>query len=328
MPSSVPGVLLDWIRQRDRFVLTSHVHPDGDAIGSALGLQQMFRHLGKNAMVWLRDPVPSVYRALPGSQNIHVGSEPPAGFPDRYAGVVVLECPTLSRTGLEDVLPALPLMNMDHHLGNGHYGAVNWVETAAPAVGEMVYRVARALHLDISPDTATLLYLTLVTDTGGFRFANATAETFDAAAALVRQGARPEVVSHWLYESQPEPAVRLVGEALRTLERHHHGRIATVWLTQDMLERAGAGDGDSEGLIDYPRSVAGVDAVALFRQIDDQTFKVSLRSRGDINVEQIARRFGGGGHPNAAGFTRNGQRDTLFREAIDALTTALDEPTS
>ena len=296
-----PDDLLATIRSGNRFLITSHVSPDGDAIGSSLGLARVVRTLGKGALVWLRDPPPALYRPLPGAERIHAGEEPPAGFPERFDGVVVLECPSLDRTGLEDRFGGLPLVNVDHHLGNQHYGAVNWVDPAAPAAGEMVFRLARALKIDLDADTATLLYLTLVSDTGGFRFANATAAAFEAAASLVRDGAAPPRVAGWLYESQPEGMVRLLGEMLATLELSAGGRVAAVELTPEMFARAGAAEGDSEGLIDVPRTILGVEAVVLFRRRADGTTKLSLRSRGEVDVERIARRLSGGGHKNAAG---------------------------
>jgi len=300
--TKAPEDLLRKIRQGNRFLLTSHVNPDGDAIGSELGLARVLRRLGKGAVVWNRDETPSVYRPLPGSDRVHSGAEPPAGFPEKFDCVVVLECPSPDRTGLEEHLTALPIINIDHHLGNQHYGAVNWVDSAAPAVGEMVFRLAQALKVALEPDIASCLYLTLVTDTGGFRFSNATPAAFEAAAALVREGAHPEQVAQWLYESQPLSVVKLLGELLQTLELHDGGRIATVRLDPEMFARAGASPGDSEGLIDQPRSIAGVEAVALIRRRDDGTHKVSLRSRGEVDVEKVARHNGGGGHRNAAGY--------------------------
>jgi len=318
-----PEDLLRRVRQGNRFLLTSHSNPDGDAIGSELGLARLLRRMGKGAVVWNRDETPTIYRPLPGSERVHNGAEPPAGFPDVFDSIIILECPSPDRTGLEEHLTALPVINIDHHLGNQHYGAINWVDTAAPAVGEMIYRLAQGLKLTLEPETASCLYLTLVTDTGGFRFSNATPVAFEAAAALVRDGAHPEQVSQWLYESQPLPVMRLVGEMLQTLELHEDGRIATVRLTPEMFAKVGAAAGDSEGLIDYPRSIAGVEAVALVRRRDDGTYKVSLRSRGEVDVEKIARHHGGGGHRNAAGFAMEGEGGEIAKQVVAALAAAL-----
>ena len=330
--TKVPEDLLRKIRQGNRFLLTSHVNPDGDAIGSELGLARLLRRLGKGAVVWNLDPIPAIYRPLPGSERVHSGAEPPAGFPEKFDSIVVLECPSLDRTGIEQHLSqgaSLPVLNIDHHLGNQHYGAVNWVDSAAPAVGEMVFRLAQALKVALEPEIASCLYLTLVTDTGGFRFSNATPAAFEAAAALVREGAHPEQVAQWLYESQPVAVVRLLAEMLQTLTLHHGGRIATVRLDPEMFARAGAAAGDSEGLIDHPRSIAGVDAVALIRRREDGSHKVSLRSRGEVDVEKIARHHGGGGHRNAAGFAlAGGEAGEVEIEVVAEIAAALPPATA
>ncbi|HSG39576.1 MAG TPA: bifunctional oligoribonuclease/PAP phosphatase NrnA [Thermoanaerobaculia bacterium] len=322
-PMKAPEDLLRRIRQGNRFLLTSHINPDGDAIGSELGLARLLRRIGKGAVVWNRDATPTIYQPLPGSDRIHVGEEPPAGFPDVFDAIIVLECPSPDRTGIEEHLSARPVINIDHHLGNQHYGVVNWVDSAAPAVGEMVYRLAQGLKAAMEPEVANCLYLTLMTDTGGFRFSNATAVAFEAAAALVRDGAQPEQVSQWLYESQPVGVVRLLGEMLQTLRIHSDGRVATGRLTRAMFDKVGAAAGDSEGLIDHLRSIAGVDAVALIREREDGTHKVSLRSRGEVDVEKIARHHGGGGHRNAAGFALEGEGEALREQVATELGTAL-----
>ncbi len=308
-----------------RFLITSHANPDGDAIGSEIGLMRLLHRAGKAARIWNFHPTPGTYRSLPDSAGIHVGAEPPAGFPAAFDCAVVLECPTLDRTGLEERLAQLPLVNIDHHLGNALYGVANWVDTTAPAVGVMVAALARRLGIAVDPQTADCLLLALVSDTGGFRFSNATPAAFEAAATLVREGARPEQVSQWLNESQPEGAVRLLGELLGTLELHAGGRVASVHLTLEMFRRAGAVAGDSEGLVDSPRSIAGVEAVAMLRETGPGQWKVSLRSRGPVDVQAVAQRRGGGGHKNAAGCKVEGElaglKTTLVAELASALGT-------
>ena len=327
MSPKVPEDLLAELRRGERFLLTSHIHPDGDALGSAIGLARLLRLLGKSATVWTRDVAPQVYQALPECGQVHTGEVPPEGFPELFDAVIVLECPGLHRTGLEQHFDQLPRLNIDHHLGNELYGAVDWVDTASPAVGEMVFRIGQALDLALDTDTANCLYLALVTDTGGFRYSNSTPAAFEAAAALVRAGAQPARVAQWLYESQPASAIRLLGEMLRSLELFAEGRVATVWLTEEMFQRAGAAPGDSEGLIDHPRSIGGVEAVALFRQLPSGAVKASLRSRGAVDVEAIARHRGGGGHHNAAGFTLEAddprEDPVIAQETRDALIKAV-----
>lgn len=323
--SAAPETVLARLRAANRVVVTSHVNPDGDAVGSSIGMARILRRMGKSVVIWLHDPPPRLYLPLPGVDRIHLGPEPPAHFPDSFDLAVVLECPSLDRCGLEQQIGKLPLLNIDHHLGNQNYGAINWVDTASPAAGEMVFRISQGLHAEIGVDTANALYLALFTDTGGFRFGNATPEAFEAAAALVRAGAEPATIACWLYESQPLAGIRLHGELTRTIELHHGGRVATAWLRREMIAGSGAGPGDSEGLIDLPRSIAGVEAVALFRELDGGGHKVSLRSRGAIDVEKVARKNGGGGHHNAAGFKSSQDAAALFAETVAALAAAVDK---
>ncbi len=322
-----PEDLLRKIRQGNRFLLTSHINPDGDAIGSELGPGAPAAPHGQGGRGV--EPRPhrrrSTGRCRAATACIPARSRPPAS-PTCSTRSSCWSARARTARGLEKHLGAKPIINIDHHLGNQHYGAINWVDSAAPAVGEMVYRLAQGLKLALEPETASCLYLTLVTDTGGFRFSNATPAAFEAAAALVRDGAQPEQVSQWLYESQPLAVVRLAGEMLQTLQVHEGGRIATARLTPEMFARVGAAPGDSEGLIDYPRSIAGVDAVALIRQREDGTHKVSLRSRGEVDVEKIARHHGGGGHRNAAGFALEGDGEAIRQRVVEALAGALAAP--
>jgi phosphoesterase RecJ-like protein len=323
-----PEDLLSRLRQSGRLLVTSHASPDGDAIGSQLGIARLLRRMGKGVTVWDRDAIPTIYRALPAADRVHVGEEPPRGFPQDFDTLVVLECPSLDRSGLEDQLHGtMPILNIDHHLGNQHYGAVNWVDVSAPAVGEMVMRLANDLKVEIDAEIAACLYLALVADTGGFRHSNTTPRAFEAAAHLVGRGASPERTSQWLFESRPAATLRLLAEMLATLELDASGRVASAVLTPEMYARAGASHSDAEGLVDYPRSIAGVAAVALLRALGEGKVKVSLRGRGDgVDVERIARRRGGGGHRAAAGFEAIADLAALRQEIVAELERELQEP--
>ncbi len=188
----------------------------------------------------------------------------------------------------------------------------------------MIHTLAGGLGVQLDAAGASCLYLALVADTGGFRFSNTTVRAFEAAAALVRAGAEPQEIASWLYESRPLGSVRLLGETLATLKLHADGSIATVVVSQEMFDRAGARPGDSEGLIDHARSIAGVEAAALLREQTDGVWKVSLRSRDRLDVEAIARRHGGGGHRNAAGF----RTELPVEEAIEAVVAELAAATA
>jgi len=319
-----PPSLVERLRAARTVLITSHANPDGDAIGSELGLASVLTRAGKRAVIWNHHPTPTVYRLLPGADAIHVGDLPPEGLPDGFDLGFVLECPTLDRTGHGDTLAVLPLLNVDHHLGNAGYGVENWVEPTMPAVALMVAAIARALGAALDRDAANCLLVGLATDTGGFRFGNAGPAAFRGAAELVELGAEVETVSRWIYESQPEGAVRLLGELLATLRRHHDGAVASVHLTREMFARAGAAPGDSEGLIDTPRGIAGVEAVVLCRELGESEWKISLRSRGPVDVESIARRHGGGGHPNAAGCRFRGSLDDATAAFVAELVNAVE----
>jgi phosphoesterase RecJ-like protein len=319
-PIDPPQALIEHLRAADRFLLCGHMNPDGDSIGSALGLSRLLSQLGKSCTVWNRDETPAIYLALPGADRLRVGLEPPVSpITEHFDAIVMLECPSLARSGLQDSLTGLPVLNMDHHLGNENYGDVNWVDAASPALGEMILRLSRAMGLPLGARAATALLVALSSDTGGFRFANATARAFEAGARLVDAGADPTEVSKWLHESQPEPSIRLLGEMLTSLELTENGKIASVLLTAQMFSNSGATPAHSEGLINHPRSIAGVEAVALVRELEPGSCKVSLRSRGSFDVERIARSHSGGGHRNAAGFSATGESDAIRQLAVTEL---------
>lgn len=320
IPIEPPPELLQRLEQSQHFLVAGHVSPDGDSIGSALALSSLLVRSGKSVTLWNRDETPDIYAALPGADRIHIGDDPPSSNLARsFDAAILIECPTLDRSGLAAHLASLPALNLDHHLGNANYGVVNWVDPGAPALGEMILRLSRAMSSPIDAMTATFLLVALTSDTGGFRFSNATERAYSAAAELVRFGAQPTEVSRWLYESRPYPSLLLLREMLSGLVLSEDGRIASVVLTREMFERAGATAAHSEGLIDEPRSIAGVEAVALVRELPDGRCKISLRSRGDLDVERIARRHGGGGHRNAAGFVATGDVEEVRHLAVHQL---------
>ena len=301
-PPSEESLVLQRLRRAHRVLVTSHRSPDGDALGSALGLAEMLRLLGVEAQVVNRDPHPASLAFLPGLESVQVVDRLPAGFAGEYDLAVVLECPGLDRPGL-DGLDALPIVNIDHHLSNETYGEVNWIDETAPAVGEMVLRLVQAAGVPLGADLATNLYTALVTDTGDFRYANTTPRAFTAATDLVLAGARPHHIAEALWEHVPARVVRLTGAVLQTLEVLAGGRLAVVWCDREMLDRAGAMPEDTENLVNYPRSIDGVEVAVLLKAFAPDSVRVSLRSRGAVDVRLVASAFGGGGHREAAGCT-------------------------
>lgn len=316
------SVVLRRLRRARHVLITSHSSPDGDALGSALGLMELLGLLGIAATVISRDPHPASLGFLPGLDGVRVMDALPEGLDQHYDLAVVLECPGLDRTGFEG-LDALPIVNIDHHLSNDAYGEVNWIDETAPAVGEMILRLALAAGVPIGADLATNLYAALVTDTGDFRYANATPRAFTAAALLVKGGAEPHWIANALWEHVPARIIRLTGVVLQTLELVADGRIAVIRCDREMLERAGAAPEDTENLVNYPRSIDGVEVAVLLKAFVPGSVRVSLRSRGTVDVRSVAARFGGGGHREAAGGTiplpLDEARDALLEVLIPAV---------
>ncbi|MGE5553196.1 MAG: DHH family phosphoesterase [Betaproteobacteria bacterium] len=288
------------LRRHRRFLVTSHVHPDGDAVGSVLAMGWLLRQLGKEARLVLPERVPAAYAFLPGQEAIEtVGEAAPEQDAD---AVVVVDCSDLGRLGrVREILPpGAVVINIDHHLQNEFEGP-KYVRTEAAATGELLYEVIREFGLKPDCDTATCLYTALLTDTGSFRFANTTADTLRIAADLLALGVSPSCVAEQVYDVRPLASLRLLAEVLATLQVTPCGRVA--WLTMDegMLERHGLDASETEGIVNYARTIAGVKIGALFRWVGPSLTRVSWRSRPGYDVAKLAARFGGGGHVNAAG---------------------------
>jgi len=285
-----------------RALITGHQRPDGDSLGSQLALAELAGALGAVTVVVNHDPTPSTLAELPGSELVAVSASLPADFPDRFDLVVAVECPELERAGF-DGLDRLPILNIDHHPANPLYGEVNYVDVDAPATGEMVWRMFRAAAIEPSAAAATNTFVALSTDTGDFRYGNATGRAFRAAAEMVDAGASPTAVAQWIHGRRRAAAVHLLGAALSTLRLEGDGRIAVIELDEEAFRRAGAGPEDTEDIINHPRAIDGVRAVVLLKQWERGVVRVSLRSIGAVDVRRIAERLGGGGHANAAGCT-------------------------
>jgi len=317
-PTTDPRHAVERLERAHRVLITSHRNPDGDALGSELALAALVRELGKEAVIVNRDPAPAGLAELPGADTILVRDTLPDDFPAAYDLVTVMECPGLDRAGF-DTLAAVPILNIDHHADNGLYGQVNYLDGDSPAVGEMVWKMFAAAHLMPDAATATCCFAALSTDTGDFRYANATQRAFLAAAEMVAAGARPEQVSMWVHERRTEASVRLLAEVLATLEIGCGGRLAVIQADVGAFARAGAGAEDTEDIVNVPRTITGVEAVAFFKEPEPGTVRVSLRSRGSIDVRSVAAAFGGGGHVNAAGCSVEGSLETARERILPAL---------
>ena len=316
-----PGRLLDALRRpRGSVLMLGHVHPDGDVLGTLLGLGLALEGAGWPVTFAGPDPVPDSLGFLPGAERWQVWTRAPRTFD----AVVLTDCPNDERT--DGLLPAVrgaetAVLNIDHHPDNRRYGHVNWIDPRAAATGEMVFDLIRALDLPITPAIATNLFTAIHTDTGSFRYSNTTARTFQTAGELTALGAEPALVSDWLYQRRPADALGKLGEVLRRVNVSGDGRVA--WLT---VPRELASDAfvSAEDLVTYPRSIGSVKVALLLREEGPGVVKASLRGKGDVAVNRIAHRFGGGGHENAAGCTLEGSLDDATRSLLAAVGEALD----
>jgi bifunctional oligoribonuclease and PAP phosphatase NrnA len=301
------------LRAGERFLLTTHEGPDGDALGSLLATHHMLGRLGKDSVMFLAAkefPLPIEYRFLPLEEVFH---EPPADMADRT--VVFLDCGNIDRMPFDFLSgDGRRVINVDHHHDNTRFGDVNLVDTEASSTAEIVYALARQLEVEISPEMASALYVGLVTDTGRFMYENTDADTHRIAADLIDAGVDVNDTYRRLYEHVPLEKLRLVARALEGIERPCEGLAITAIGERD-YEQTGSGEEMTEGIIDYVRSLEGVKVAAVIRELGSRgnaTHKVSLRSSGDgVDVSEIARQHGGGGHVRAAGFSSDLGKDEI-----------------
>jgi len=301
-PETAAKETAERIRAGRNFLITSHRNPDGDALGSGLGLQRLIRRLGKNAAMQVRDGFSHALLNIPGASEVSVTDSLPPDYPNAYDALFTMECPEVERTGYP-VLPG-PVVNIDHHLGNTMYGQINYLDLQAPSVGEMVMQLNRHhLRVPLDRETAIAFYVSLATDTGFFRYHNTTLRAFEAAEELVRAGAVPGDVSLWINESNSRGSIKLLGLCLSTLEVTPDGKIATMQLPKRFFAEAGATPEETEGIVNYGRSIDGVLVSALLKEIDDKSTRVSMRAKPGVDVQAVASMFGGGGHKAASGCT-------------------------
>ena len=306
------------LKRATRVLVTSHSAPDGDALGSELGFAELAQALGVKATIVNHDPHPASLAFLPGLEAIQVRAELPPSFEREFDLAVLLECPGLDRPAFAG-LDRLPILNLDHHMENARYGEVNVVDEDAPAVGEMVLKMAEIAGVALTGRMATNLYAALVTDTGDFRYSNATPRAFEAGARLVAAGARPAEIAEALWEQNPARVVHLMAAVLSTLELLAGGHLAIITCDRAMLDAAGAHPEDTENLVNIPRAIEGVRVAVFLKALKDGPVRASLRSRAGLDVQAVARMFGGGGHRNAAGCTIPGTLPEARRALLDAL---------
>ncbi len=311
------NALLEAFRSQRSFLITSHARPDGDAIGSVLALAEVLQQLGSQPIVVLADDVPNIYRSLPGIDTIHITTDAREVDPDSSTPAILLECDGIPRTGLAG-LEGRCLINIDHHASGREFGMLNWIDEDACAVAEMIYRIALAAKAEITSSMATCLYTAILSDTGSFTYSSTNAGTFALAHDLAARGANPSQIARELYFSNPESKIRLLGTALSNLQTE--GPLAWSWVTTTDMDRAGAGAEDCEGVVNYLISIAGVESAVFLRELPSgDEYRLSIRSKGKVDVAQIAENFGGGGHRSASGCTLDGPLDAATERILSQL---------
>jgi phosphoesterase RecJ-like protein len=296
-----------------RFLVSSHQRPDGDAIGSAVGCALALRELGKQADVVMDGVPPHFLQPFPAVDQIRVLTH----VDEVTDGAIIMECSSLDRTGVRG-LDRSPVLNIDHHVGNTRYGALNWVDESAAACSELLFTLIEKLGIRLTPAIATHVYLGLLTDTGSFRFSHITSRSFEIARRCVEAGANPQWIAGVHYDSSTIGRVRIFGHVLNTMRLDDTGRVALLTMTNADAAAAGASYDDTDGLINFPLGVKDIQAVAFFKEAGQDDWRVSMRSKGDVDVGAIARAHAGGGHKNAAGCSVRGRLSEL-QEAFLAL---------
>ncbi len=314
-------VIIAALRKSDRILLSVHKNPDGDALGSQLALLFALEKLGKSVVAHNLDPVPEIYRFLPASERIRWGSM----VEGTYDTIVVLDADP-PRTGLfgKDY-PFETRINIDHHITNPREWPLTWLEEEACATGEMIYELIGRLNIPMDREIALCLYTAIFTDTGSFRYSNTTPKSMRIAADLIEAGADSWMVTENVYESFAFRRIKLLGNVLSGMERSDDGKIAWVVVTDDLFRQFGAAAEDTDNFVNFVRSTKGVEVAILFRQTAAAQYKISLRSKGRVDLSGLAQALGGGGHKNAAGSVLDGTLDAVRKRVLEAVRTSIDE---
>ncbi len=307
----------------ENIVLATHIRPDGDALGSLLGLASILETMGKTVVCYLEEPVSELYDFLPHHGRVETDLDRVLEFVrscgDDVMGIC-LDCGDLQRLGKSgpQLVGIRPFAVIDHHQGNAGFGDLAWIEPHRSSTGEMVFDLATELGAVVDKAAADCLYTAIVTDTGSFQYDSTTSHTFAVAAALVERGVQPAEIARNLYDNATLGRIRLMQMVLATLESFFEDQVAVIRVTRAMLQATGTTLEDCEGFINHPRSVRGVKVAVFLKQSSDHDplVSVSLRAKGEVDVAAVAARFGGGGHRNAAGFKMSGKSLDQVRDSL------------
>jgi phosphoesterase RecJ-like protein len=317
--SPILSQICDAIHARRRFLITSHARPDGDSIGSQLAMAYALEALGKDVRIVNADPAPEHYLEFPGVSRIEIAR---SVVETDIEALIVMESGDLPRTGIAG-LEGRFTINIDHHQGNARYASLNWIDESAAACGEMVFDLIEALGVPLTIEIATHVYLAILTDTGSFHYSTITPKTFEICRRTVEAGVNPAAMARRVFDQNSFGKLKLIGALLDEMDLLDSGRLAAMYLNDDILNATGTTYNDTEGLINLPLTAREIQAVVFFKLGADGVIHVSMRSKYDVDVRAIAARHGGGGHKNAAGFKLDGPlgavRDRVLKELGDAI---------
>jgi len=308
------------INEGRSFLITSHVKLDGDALGSELAIYCMLKNIRKKALIYNEDDTPGHYAFLPAAGKIVHTLDNISQFDVAF----VLDCSELERVGdkAQEIGKIKKIINIDHHISNNGFSPLKLWDGRASSTGELIFRLLEQMKCKLTPDICTNLYAAILTDTGGFRYANTTKDTLWAAGKLVAGGADPQWISENIYENDPPAKIKLLKKALETLSLDLPNQIGSLVVTRSALRETGASYEHTEGLVEIPRSVKGIAVSILYTQLEDNSYKLSMRSKGNFDVEKIAKKFGGGGHANAAACRIKGNIETIKKDILKAINEA------
>lgn len=293
--------IAETIAEAGSIVILPHVAADGDAIGSSLALAVGLTGAGKDVLVLLEEKIPQIYKFLPGLELCEIYDSDDR----RYDLAIALDCGDLDRLGSRRaVFDRCPVtVNIDHHTTNPGFAMLDHVDATCAAAAEIVFELFGRMGIDPGNEAATCMYTAIASDTGGFRYSNTTSATHIIASELLKKGVRADEISRHIFDTVSLGKVRLTGEAINTLELHEDGRIAVMCVSNAAMQRSGAADEDSDGIINMARNISGVEAAAMLREMENGDIRVNLRSNSYVDVSEIAAKYSGGGHMKAAGFT-------------------------
>ncbi len=308
------------IKESQSIAVTSHLRPDGDSVCTSLALHLMGKQLGKNTSIFIKDEIPFPFSHFPGVEIIDSGQIKPENFDV----VILLECANVKRSGQTHIDDCYKI-NIDHHYSNDFYADINWVNPEAAAVACMVYELGKHLNIKFNSDIASLLYSAIVSDTGSFQFSNTKANAFKTCYELVNHGAVPHKITDLLFNNNPPEKIKLLGQVLSTLKMSHNGNIATITMFDKFLRKLKIKHIDTEDITTCTRTIKGVKVVLFFKEMEKNTFRVSIRTKGKANAMKIANKFSGGGHMHAAGFTVAGNYKKLIKEIPSVVNELLND---